>query len=283
MGVVVKNLYNVGGRWKFRKVIPLRLRQFIAEQPTEFVRWLGKGPKTDGAILRKYAQAAEECDALLEQARKRAEGRFDKLTSDVIAQIIATERHRLLEEEDEERFDEEEDELFESVRQQVAAIEGGCVNEDPDRRWSKRQATYEQLLPLYRQDYSRGRSNPQIQDELEEVCLRQGLHVDRDSLDYKRLSKAYLGLMIDFLEVALKRQEGQPIPTPAPPPPRSVPPAQQEEGLSIREMAQKKLAMRAKSHATTEATETALRLFESVYGQKPMTLITRRVCLGVEY
>jgi integrase len=41
-------------------------------------------------------------------------------------------------------------------------------------------------------------------------------------------------------------------------------------------MAQKKLAMKGKSHATTEATETALRLFESVHGQRPLVSITRR-------
>ncbi|MDX0702001.1 hypothetical protein GOD03_17335 [Sinorhizobium medicae] len=45
---------------------------------------------------------------------------------------------------------------------------------------------------------------------------------------------------------------------------------------TIRKMAEKKLAMNGKGYATTEATETALRLFESVYGQKPMALITRR-------
>ncbi|TBX98678.1 hypothetical protein [Rhizobium laguerreae] len=275
MGVVVKNLYNVGGRWKFRKVIPLKLRQFIAEQPTEFVRWLGKGTKTDGSILRKYAQASQECEALLLQAIKRASGRFDELSTEVIAHIIANERHRLLEEEDEHRFDEEEDELFKTVRAQVSAIQGAYVNDDPDRRWRKRQDTYQELLAAYRHDYARGRVNVHLRDELDDLCLRHGLFVDTGSLDYRRLEKAYLGLMIEFLELALKRQEGEPVPTP-PPPPAFSPSGSEEKGLTLREMAEKKLAMKAKSHATTEATETALRLFESVYGQRVITTITRR-------
>ncbi|CDZ49846.1 hypothetical protein [Neorhizobium galegae] len=153
MGVVVKNLYSVGDRWKFRKVIPQRLRRFIEGQPTEFIRWLGKGPKTDGSILRKYAQASQECEALLQQARKRAERRFDELSSEAIAHIIANERHRLLVEEDEHRFDEEEDELFEAVRVQVSFIPGAYSDHDPDRRWSKRQDTYQELLAAYRHDW----------------------------------------------------------------------------------------------------------------------------------
>jgi hypothetical protein len=196
-------------------------------------------------------------------------------SSEVIAHLIANERHRLLEEEDELRFDEEEDALAAAVRAQVSGISGAFINDDPDRRWTKRQDNYQQLLAAYRHDYARGRVNVHLRDELDHLCLRHGLFVDTGGLGYRRLEKAYLGLMIEFLELALKRQEGEPVPTP-PPPPAFSPSGSEDEGLTLREMAEKKLAMKGKSHATTEATETAFRLFESVYGQRVITTITRR-------
>lgn len=61
---------------------------------------------------------------------------------------------------------------------------------------------------------------------------------------------------------------------PTPPPSADV--TTGDGGPTIREMSEKKLAMKGKGHATTEATETALRLFESFHGQKPMGAISRR-------
>lgn len=48
MGAVVRNLDNVKGRWKYRKVIPVRLRPHIDGNITEFVRWLGEGTGQKG-------------------------------------------------------------------------------------------------------------------------------------------------------------------------------------------------------------------------------------------
>jgi hypothetical protein len=51
-------------------------------------------------------------------AKKRAEGHFDDLSNELIAHIIASERHHLLHEDDEGWFDDDADSLFESVRTQ---------------------------------------------------------------------------------------------------------------------------------------------------------------------
>ncbi|MCS3738239.1 hypothetical protein [Rhizobium sp. BK661] len=280
MGVMLNNLYYVGHRWKFRKVIPAKLRPHVEGQITEFVRWLGSGQKNDPVILKKCAEAARECEALLDLARKRAAGHFDDLTAELIAHIIKSERHRLLAEDEENRFDPHEDHFFEEVRRQVAGVTGVEFNDDPDRRWSQRQETHEMLLKAYREDYARGRISDVVRDELEEVCLAHGLYVDIRSDGYGRLARAYLSLVIENSVASLKRQAGEPVPTPDPPPPASA--VQQKsapaeaQGLTIREMAEKKLDMNKKGHSTTEATETALRLFESVSEGKPMASITRR-------
>lgn len=276
MGIVVKNLYQVGSRWKFRKVIPSKLRPYVDGKVTEFVRWLGQATSPTPEILRKHAAAAKECEALLEIARKRATGRFDELSSEMIAHLITLARTDILSEDEEDRFDVEADEVFETVREQLASVAGATTNPDPDRRWSNRQETLEMLLAEYRHDYARGKINEAIASEVEDLCHSHGLHVDPSGLGFRRLAKAYLMMSIEVIETQLKRQEGAVIPTPQP---LKAIDAREvtAQGDSLRQMAEKKLSVMKRSHATTEATETALRLFESVYdADKPMAAITRR-------
>ncbi|MBY5609918.1 hypothetical protein [Rhizobium leguminosarum] len=274
MGVVVRNLYNVNGRWKYRKVIPVSLRPHVAGNLVEFVRWLGSGNQNSAEITARYSAAAKECEGLLEMAKKRSLGSYDELSTNVIAHIIGTERSNLLWEDDEDRFDQEADILFEHVRQQVAAS-GGIVNEDPDRRWNNRQETLEAYLANLRHDYARGTVDVFHTGELMDVCASHGLFVDTQSLGFRRLGKAYLGMLIEVSEARLQRQIGAIVPTPEPPTAATVEQLV-SDGLTLRELAEKKLAMKKKSEATTQATETALRLFESIYGTRAMATITRR-------
>ena len=122
MGIVVQNLYRVGNRWKFRKVIPEGLRPHTQSKITEFVRWLGEGTHASPEILKRHAAAAEECASLLEIARKRAEGRFDDISPEVVAHLIAVARNNILEEDEEDRFDESANELFASLHDQISEL-----------------------------------------------------------------------------------------------------------------------------------------------------------------
>ncbi|MGO4338099.1 hypothetical protein AB4037_24585 [Labrys sp. KB_33_2] len=275
MGVLVRNLYDVDGRWKYRKVVPVALRGHIEGNLREFIRWLGPTRQTQSELMRRYAAASSECEGLLAAAKKRAVGVFDELSAETIAHIIATERSRVLEADEEDRFDEDADHLFEDVRRQLADVPGARANPDPDRRWNNRQETLEGALVRLQHDYARGQVDELHHAEMEDLCLSHGLNVDKASLGFRRLGKAYVTMMIDLVTARLKRQRGELVPTPAPPPPLPEPSAA-DAGLTIREMSEKKLVSKQKGYSTREATETALRLFEGVYGQRPMASITRR-------
>lgn len=219
MGAMVKNLYRVGERWKFRKLIPARLRPYIDGNITEFVRWLGKGgtqPSPD--VLRRAAECQAECATLMQMAEKRAARRFDELNAESIAYIIAAARSDLLEQDDEERFDPAGDEVFASVAVQLER-EGVAfhANPDADRLWNARQEALEVSLAAWRYDYARGRVSDFVADEVADLCAGRGLHVDPESLGFRKLGKAYLGLLIEVAEASLKRQRGEVVPTPEPP------------------------------------------------------------------
>ncbi|MRN67545.1 hypothetical protein [Brucella sp. 10RB9213] len=277
MVFIVQGLYNVGGRWKYRKVIPQSLREHIKGNLTEFVRWLGDANQPRPNLLRKYAAASQECENLIAIAKKRATGVYDDLSAEAIAHIIATARSHALHEDEEDRFDEEADNVFESVKRQLEGVPGTVINTDTDRRWNKRQESLEAFLAGLRHDYARGQIDKTHHWEIEQLCLSHGLHVDKDGLGFRRLGKAYLAMMIEVSEAKLKRQQGEVIATPAPLSEPLSESACASEGFTIREMAEKKRAMNQKGYSTTEATETALRLFERVYGQqRAMHTITRR-------
>ncbi|AKI02640.1 hypothetical protein IMCC20628_03959 [Hoeflea sp. IMCC20628] len=278
MGALVRNLYHVDGRWKFRKVVPVRLRSHIDGSITEFVRWLGQGPETSPEVMSAYAKASAECEELFALASKRSNGSFDELSDQQLPHIIAIARSHLLAEDEEDRFDDEADVLFDSVRKQVEAMPGAFVKPDEVLRFDKRQETLEEALKVWKHEYSRGIISPFIREEVTDLAASHGYYLDPAGLSFRRLAKAYLVLQIEVTKAMLKRQRGKAIATPEAPA-EPVAAATREpsvKGSRLREMGEKKLAMKKKSHATTEATETALRLFESVYGDREMSGITRR-------
>jgi integrase len=276
MAVMVHNLFSVNGRWKYRKTIPKRLRPHIEGQITEYVRWLGLGKSTDSSILEKYTAASKDCERLIHLAQKRFKGQFDTLTDSMISHIVATEKCLQTSEDEDDRFDDNEDILFENVRQQLQSLSGGVpIATNPDRRFDKRSETAEAMLDYYRDCYAKGRITDIITHEALRICEDHELLVDPASLKFRRLCKEYIKAQIEILEIVLQRQEGKPIPTPPiPEDPLTI--SEEPQGETLRQLAEKKLLMNQKGYSTTEATETALKLFESVYGAKPMHMITRR-------
>jgi len=285
MGAVVRNLYNVNGRWKYRKVVPVRLRSHVSSGPrakadgglTEFVRWLGPGKgHPSPAILRKYAAVDAECTMLLALAEKRAAGQFDELGPETVAHIIAYERSSLLESDEEARFDDSEDDLFDNMREQVRAAMVTPVT-GPDRRWNKRQESLETALPAWRYEYGRGQLSEFVVDEVLDVCAAHGLHVDAQSLGFRRLAKAYLALLIEVAEASLKRQQGEVVPTPTPPAPKSAEqlrvPDQTLTGLVEDWWKEAKAAGRAVS--TYEAYERAARQLAVFLGHDDASAVTK--------
>lgn len=224
MGIVVRNLTNVDGRWKYRKVIPATLRPYIDGKITEYVRWLGKGiGKPSPDVLLKYSTAATEYDSLIALAKKRQAGSFDQIGNDTIAHIIASARSEMLEEDDESRFDKSVDVQFHAMKSQLQ--ESGMnfeENLDPSRRWNKRQDEVEDSLSVWRGDYARGNVSDFIIEEAMDRCVSQGLNVDPESEGFQRLGRAYLMLLIETAETILKRQRGEPVPTPTAPSPKPV-------------------------------------------------------------
>lgn len=218
MGALVQNLYRVGRRWKFRKVIPARLRPHIDGNLTEFVRWLGQGDQPSPDVFRRAAECQAECATLIQMAEKRANSRFDELNAETIAYVIAAARSDLLEQDEEARFDPTEDELFASVAAQLVDEDAQAIaNPDRDRCWNNRQYSLEVSLEAWRHDYARGRVSDFIGEEVVDRCAARGLHVDPGSAGFHQLAKAYLALLIEVAEASLKRQLGVVVPTPEPP------------------------------------------------------------------
>lgn len=260
----MRNLYNVNGRWKYRRVVPSHLRAHIDGGITEYVRWLGQGaalPSPD--VLRKYAACAAECDRLLDLAQKRAVGRFDELDAEAIAHIIATARSELLEEDEEARFYADEDRLFEKLRGQLMdAAPSSVANPDDDRAWNRRQEYLEHTLPAWRHEYARGQVSDFVISEVLDRCAGHGLHVDKSSLGFRRLAKSYLALLIEVGEASAKRQEGEIVATPEAPKSKSSKqlrgtPEQSLTGLVVDWWKEAKAAGRSVS--TYEAYERAAR------------------------
>lgn len=224
MGVMVDNLYHIKGRWKFRKVIPVRLRPHIDGNITEFVRWIGPGgAKASPEILRKASEAQSECATLMQMAEKRAAGSFDELTAETVAHVIATARSALLQEDEDDRWDGEAAEAaFGEVARQLAdSAVVHAANPDDDRLWNNRQEAHEDSLAAWRHDYARGRASHFVNEEVVDRCADLGLHVDPTSPGFRRLAMAYLALLIETSEASLKRQRGEIVPTPEPPAPRT--------------------------------------------------------------
>lgn len=262
MGHLVQNLYLVKNRWKYRRGIPERLRPHIDGQITEFVRWLGSHEGQDKnpppSITARYSKVASECAALIAMAEKRASGHFDALNAETIAHIIATARHELLDEDEEGRWD--------------------ADTEDSERHWTKRQENLEVSLSAYQQEYARGQVDEFTQDEAVDRCAALGLRVDTGSDGFRKLARAYLGVLIEATEKALQRQNGAPIPTPAPPPPIAAHAVRKPSGQTITGLAKdwwKEAEKAGRSISTHEAYTRVAKQFSGFLGHDDANAVTR--------
>lgn len=276
MGAIVRNVYHQDGRWKFRKVILAKLRPHIDGNPREFVRSLGPGGKLPPPdILANYAKISVECDAMLALATKRAAGAFDDLDAETVAYIIADERHHMLHEDEEDRFDGEAEALFETIAKELEGVEGAIINRDPDRAWAKRQESAEGALELWRHEFARGQISPFLTEELQDICVGRGLNVDVGGLGFRRLARAYLTMLIEVAEATLDRQRGIIVPTPEPPldsPSQALDRKQTISGLVDLWWAEAKAAGRFES--TYDANERAARYLAEFLGHDDANAVT---------
>lgn len=246
MGHLVRHLSLVKNRWKYRRGIPARLRPYIDGQITEFVRWLGAhegmGKNPPPGVVSRYAVVDKECAALLTMAEKRASGHFDDLNQETIAHIIANARHELLEEDEEGRFDPD------------------VINHE--KHWAKRQESIDIALAAWKQEYARGQIDEFVIDEVLDRCASLGLRVDPGSANFRKLARAYLALLIETTEAALKRQNGEPVATPPPPPPIAPHAVRKPSKQTITGLAEdwwKEASAAGRSHSTREAYTRAAR------------------------
>lgn len=262
MGHLVQNLYLVKNRWKYRRGIPERLRPHIDGQITEFVRWLGPHEEQEKnpppRITARYSEVASECAALIAMAEKRASGHFDALNAQTIAHIIATARHELLDEDEEGRWD--------------------ADTEDSERHWTKRQENLEVSLSAYQQEYARGQVDEFTEDEAVDRCAALGLRVDTGSDGFRKLARAYLGVLIEATEKALQRQNGSPTPTPALPPPIAAHAVRKPNAQTITGLVKdwwKEAEKAGRSISTHEAYTRVAKQFSGFLGHDDANAVTR--------
>ncbi|MHA6689406.1 tyrosine-type recombinase/integrase [Devosia sp. A449] len=261
MGYCVKNLYLIGNRWKYRKGIPALLRPHIDGRLTEFVRWLGAHEGTSKnpppGILSRYSEVDKECSALIAMAKKRADGHFDELNAEVIAHVITQARHELLEADDIGRFDPD------------------VLNHG--KHWEKRQETIDIVLPALKREYALGQIGEFTTDEVLDRCASLGLLVDTQSDGFRKLARAYLGLLIETTEKALQRQSGEPVPTPEPPPPIAPHAARKPSKQTITGLATdwwKEASAAGRSLSTKEAYTRAARQLSEFLGHDDANAVT---------
>lgn len=277
MGAIVRYLHEdreVAGGWKYRRGVSEALREYFPGNISAFVRRLGKGKTSDLAIINGYQKAHADFEAMKQAAEKRRDGAYDELSADLVTHLIEIERNQALESDEQDRMDEAgEATLHEAASRLLAAPETEPADY-AEYRWERRQETLEGVLVHYRDLYAKGRTDPAVTFEVRDMCAAQGLHVDPDSLGFRRLTRAYLEASIEIIEAKLARQGGQIVPTP--PIPQERVEEVQKQGETIRQMAEGKLAWEKNGPSTVQATETALRLFEGMYGDMPMANITAR-------
>ncbi|MBJ6987079.1 site-specific integrase [Devosia sp. MC521] len=179
MGYLVRNLTfdQSAGRWKYRRVIPVALRQHIDRNITEFVRWLGAKEGTSktpsASVLAACAQAVAECEALLSLARKRLLGEFDQLDTAAIRQVIKLLRN----------------DLAEPSRRGALLKTLGVALHD----------TVEAVADLRKQMNS-GDSLEHLRASVAALCERLGLMVDKDAECFQRLASRCLAVVLEVLD-----------------------------------------------------------------------------------
>jgi len=280
MRTVVRNHYKQNGRYKYRVVIPLKLRPYIEDNITEYVRWLGPitGTAPSTAVLGEYATATADYDRRIALAKKRQAGTYDEVTPELIEHIIAEARADLYEDDLAGREDDTGQELYEAMALQLSKLgiapHGGL---NPDRPFDKRQESLEAALESLKQYQARGRISSSAMDEAEDRLAQYGLNIDRTGQGFEKLAREYQKLLIEVYKAGLERQTGEVVENPKPPAPFN-PSSKPSKAVSIVALADiwwknSKAARRSKK--THEAYIRTAKLFAGFLGHDNAAAVTR--------
>lgn len=110
--------------------------------------------------------------------------------------------------------------------------------ENHERHWLKREESLQVSLAAWKLEFGQGKIGGFTTDDVVDRCASLGLRVDTTSEGFRKLARAYLGVLIETTEIALQRQTGVPAVTPAPPAPIAShalrkPPVQSITGLAM--------------------------------------------------
>lgn len=234
------------GMYKIRRAVPRALQPILKQR--FYVRTLRtKDPRE---AKRRFAEAFAESERIFGEARDRAR-RIDVLTDEQIAKLAETYAATILEEDEEER---------------VRGVD--------DSGFRKAQEMYEIVYYSEKQQLARGDTHL-IEDDLDDYLQSHGFNVPKDSESYRKAAYAFLRASVWAAEQCLKRQQGEPVPTPKAPGlgPKRVPEA--PTGDTISAIFDSWRAERQPSKKLWDEWQLARRRFVEINGDLPVTAITR--------
>ena len=252
MGVAVEYVRRLkSGRLEYRRAFPAPFRPFIGSR--ELIRSLKTKSMTAPRALESYHAANADYERSVTLARKALVGAYDDLDAPRIAWLVQDYTSSFL-----------------------AADEARRVlgTADPDCHQAADDGLRETLI---------GRSpafiRGQFEPEARELAAKHGLRLDTESVPFLALCRELLQAMIRANEIRLARDEGEPVPTPAPPsepnappgPPRKAPTLATFVTLALLEL-ERPTGVGA---STKQASQTALSLFKSAMGDLAPQEITR--------
>jgi integrase len=208
------------GRVEYRRAIPAELRAIIGKR--EIKQTLGihipgdlKSLPADALAL--YAQINSEAEAQLEAARVRLSRPLLPLDQAMIDALVAQDTHIQLEEDVEGRADTAgEDELFASVAESLdKRAPGATQGEFQSRRFEKRQEGLEGYLATLRDAYAKGDWRL-VAFDAADLCQTYSVSAEEGSPEFRRLALALIAGRIGSTQMRLRRQAGEPVPTPPP-------------------------------------------------------------------
>jgi integrase len=262
--------------WQYRRAIPAALRRHWPDGPrTEILRSWGSKTVTP-AVQAAHARYAAEVAAKFQIARRRLEGAYDPLDAARIASLLGRHRHNVLSADEAARFNEDDNE---TLALSVASNISANFTKTPEGIKAHRHAQRQESLAAYvaglRRDLATGTISAFIQEEAGYLLEAAGLHVDTQSLDYRRYCRAFLTAEIELTEAQLERQRGEVINTP--PPPAETPTVQRAAASRLSEVIQLRMACTRDPMSASErkALSTASRYFININGDIAFASISR--------
>ncbi|WP_366079919.1 DUF6538 domain-containing protein [Sphingomonas sp.] len=252
MGVAVEYVRRLkSGRLEYRRAFPAELRPFVGSR--ELIRSLKTKSMTAPRALESYHAANADYERSATLARKALDGAYDDLDAPRIAWLAQDYTSSFLAEDDARRV---------------------LGTADPDSHQAADDGLRETLIGRS-PEFIRG----MLQKDAEELAAKHGLRLDTESVPFLALCRELLQAMIRANEIRIARDEGEPVPTPAPPsgpkappgPPRKAPTQATFVTLALLEL-KRPTGVGA---STKQASQTALNLFKSAMGDLSPQEISR--------